>query len=177
MILSDGPLSKLQLQIPKGQRLSTSPRKMLTKSSMPRSPCQLGGKWRTGKGPSLFTSRALLARAKLPFWIHSRYGPATFRMAAHRLALFSRLQKYPMMDILPEPLDKWTNLNGTDMLQLVYANAKRWSTAMVIHGHDMSCMIWWPNHSFFLGILCPTDHAGRAFENGLHSERHGEVTS
>jgi hypothetical protein len=34
-----------------------------------------------------------------------------------------------MMDILPEPLNKWTNLNGTDLLQLVYDNPSRWATA------------------------------------------------
>ena len=31
------------------------------------------------------------------------------------------------MDILPEPVSKWTNLNGTDLLQLVYSNPYRWA--------------------------------------------------
>ena len=37
-----------------------------------------------------------------------------------------------MMDILPELVSKWMNLNGTDMLQLIYDDPERWSTAQVI---------------------------------------------
>jgi len=36
-------------------------------------------------------------------------------------------QTFPVMDILPEPVSKWTNLNGTDLLQLVYSNPYRWA--------------------------------------------------
>ncbi len=36
------------------------------------------------------------------------------------------------MDILPEPVPKWQNLNGTDLLQLVYDNPKRWAMTQVI---------------------------------------------
>ena len=31
------------------------------------------------------------------------------------------------MEVLPEPVNKWTNLNGTDLLGLVYSNPYRWS--------------------------------------------------
>ena len=31
------------------------------------------------------------------------------------------------MEILPEPVSKWTNLNGTDVLGLVYKNPYRWA--------------------------------------------------
>jgi len=34
---------------------------------------------------------------------------------------------YPLMEVLPEPVNKWTNLNGTDLLGLVYSNPYRWS--------------------------------------------------
>ncbi len=34
-------------------------------------------------------------------------------------------------DLLNEPLDKWTNLNGTDMLGLVFKDPKRWAMAHV----------------------------------------------
>ena len=41
------------------------------------------------------------------------------------------LQKYPFMDILPEPLEKWTNLDGFDLLELIYKNPKRWGLTQV----------------------------------------------
>ena len=33
------------------------------------------------------------------------------------------------MDVLPEPVDKWTNLNGTDLLDLLFKDPKRWALA------------------------------------------------
>ena len=36
-------------------------------------------------------------------------------------------KNYPNMEILPEPVSKWTNLNGTDVLGLVYKNPYRWA--------------------------------------------------
>ena len=44
---------------------------------------------------------------------------------------FITLQKYPFMDILPEPVDKWTNLDGNDLLELIYTNPKRWGLTQV----------------------------------------------
>ena len=35
------------------------------------------------------------------------------------------------MDILPEPLDKWTNLEGEDLLNLIYTNPERWGLTQV----------------------------------------------
>ena len=35
------------------------------------------------------------------------------------------------MDILPEPLYKWTNLDGNDLLKLIYTNPKRWGLTQV----------------------------------------------
>ncbi len=40
-------------------------------------------------------------------------------------------QPYPGFDILTEPVDKWTDLNGTDLLQLIYDDPKRWALAQV----------------------------------------------
>nr|ACO10333.1 Thymidine kinase 2, mitochondrial precursor [Caligus rogercresseyi] len=37
------------------------------------------------------------------------------------------MKEYPYMDILPEPINKWTNLNGTDLLGLAFENPSRWS--------------------------------------------------
>lgn len=36
---------------------------------------------------------------------------------------------FPSFDVLPEPVGKWTDMNGTDMLQLIYDNPKRWGMA------------------------------------------------
>ena len=43
-----------------------------------------------------------------------------------------------MMDILPEPVDKWQDLNGTDLLQLIYENPTRWSAAQVNYTYDFN---------------------------------------
>ena len=45
-----------------------------------------------------------------------------------------------MMDILPEPVSKWQNLNGTDMLGLVYRYPERWATAQVYLNVFMTAM-------------------------------------
>ena len=42
-------------------------------------------------------------------------------------------QKYPFIDILPEPLNKWTNLEGNDMLGLIYSDPERWGLAQVLN--------------------------------------------
>ena len=47
------------------------------------------------------------------------------------LANFEIFQKYPMMDIYPEPVKQWTHLNGTDLLQLVYDDPYRWALTQV----------------------------------------------
>ena len=39
------------------------------------------------------------------------------------------------MDILPEPLYKWTNLEGNDMLGLIYDDPERWGLAQVQNIH------------------------------------------
>ena len=48
-----------------------------------------------------------------------------------RVYVVVSLQKYPFIDILPEPLEKWTNLEGNDMLGLIYEDPKRWGLAQV----------------------------------------------
>ena len=47
------------------------------------------------------------------------------------IRFYITLQKYPFMDILPEPVDKWTNLDGNDLLGLIYTNPERWGLAQV----------------------------------------------
>jgi len=43
--------------------------------------------------------------------------------------LLRYFQPYPSIDVLPEPVSKWTDLNGTDMLQLIFDDPKRWALA------------------------------------------------
>ena len=38
-------------------------------------------------------------------------------------------QRLPNMDVVPEPVEKWTNLNGTDLLDLLFKDPKRWALA------------------------------------------------
>jgi len=40
--------------------------------------------------------------------------------------LLEYFQKYPDMAVYPEPVDVWTNLNGTDFLGLLYNGMDRW---------------------------------------------------
>ena len=40
-------------------------------------------------------------------------------------------QSLPKIDVIPEPVDKWTNLNGTDLLDLLFKDPKRWALAQV----------------------------------------------
>ena len=40
-------------------------------------------------------------------------------------------QGHPGIDVMPEPIDKWTNLNGTNLLALVARDSKRWSMTEV----------------------------------------------
>ena len=57
-----------------------------------------------------------------------------------------------MMDILPEPVSKWMDLNGTDMLQLIYDDPERWSMAQVsfnqINYHNEVKIILEENNSY-----------------------------
>lgn len=80
-----------------------------------------------------------------------------------------------MMDILPEPVSKWQNLNGTDMLGLVYRYPERWATAQVYLKVFESKSQNQINH--FIGILCSINHVGRTCTNGFHFQSHGKIHS
>lgn len=43
--------------------------------------------------------------------------------------LLQSFSPYPSVDVLPEPVSKWTDLNGTDLLQLIYDDPQRWALA------------------------------------------------
>ena len=40
-------------------------------------------------------------------------------------------QGHPGIDVMPEPIDKWTNLNGTNLLSLAARDPKRWAMSEV----------------------------------------------
>jgi len=69
-------------------------------------------------------SSHLYRRRSRPFTINVEgivgTGKSTF------LTFFQRL---PNIDVIPEPVDKWTNLNGTDLLDLLFKDPKRWALA------------------------------------------------
>merc|ERR1712117_217909 len=67
------------------------------------------------------SSAHLYRRRSRPFTINVvGTGKSTF------LTFFQRL---PNMDVIPEPVEKWTNLNGTDLLDLLFKDPKRWALA------------------------------------------------
>ena len=80
------------------------------------------------------------------------------------------------MDILPEPVSKWTNLNGTDLLQLVYSNPYRWALTQesyvqltMLEEHlqsDPSTLIKVMEKPVWISILI------KAMERSIHSARY-----
>lgn len=45
-----------------------------------------------------------------------------------KTSLLKYLQKCkPLLNIVPEPVDEWTNFHGTDLLALFYTNPKKWA--------------------------------------------------
>lgn len=81
---------------------------------------QIEKQWENLEFPSLKEFR----RRKKPFTVNVEgivgTGKSTF------LRFF---KPYRHIDVLPEPVYKWTNLNGTDLLQLIFDKPKRWAMA------------------------------------------------
>lgn len=46
-----------------------------------------------------------------------------------KTTFLNHFQRYANVQILLEPLEKWTNLNGTNLLQKMYENVEEWSFA------------------------------------------------
>jgi len=78
---------------------------------------------------------SMLRRLTLPSMqdLKRRRKPFSFTVegivGSGKSTLLSAFKKYPFIDILPEPLEKWTNLEGNDMLGLIYTDPKRWGLA------------------------------------------------
>lgn len=70
-------------------------------------------------------------------------------------------QKYPQMDILPEPVAQWQNLNGTDLLDLVYRYPERWATTQESYVQLTMLEEHVRNEAVF-----------KAMERSIHSARH-----
>jgi len=74
--------------------------------------------------------------------------------------MLEAFQKYPGMDVLPEPVDKWTNLNGTDVLNLLFTDPHRWAaTQESLTYHSMIT-----EHLRRVGLV-------KAMERSIHSAR------
>merc|ERR1711951_341903 len=75
--------------------------------------------------------------------------------------MLEAFKKYgPGMDILQEPVDQWTNLNGTDVLDLLFTNPHRWSaTQESLTFHSMI-----REHLRRMGLI-------KAMERSIHSAR------
>ena len=79
----------------------------------------------------------IIDQIRIPTWREMRNRRKPFTIFAEGIVgtgkstFLKAFEKYPMMDILPEPVSKWMDLNGTDMLQLIYDDPERWSTAQV----------------------------------------------
>jgi len=67
---------------------------------------------------------------------------------------------YPGMDILPEPVENWTNLNGTDVLNLFFSNPKRWGPTM----ESLTYNSMMNEHLRKFGLI-------KAMERSIHSAR------
>merc|ERR1719219_2029547 len=69
-------------------------------------------------------------------------------------------KKYPGMDILPEPVNQWTNLNGTDVLNLLFTDPHRWAATQ--ESLTFNSMI--REHLRRFGLV-------KAMERSIHSAR------
>lgn len=48
-------------------------------------------------------------------------------IGAGKSTFLNHMARYVNVQALPEPLEKWTNLNGNNLLQLMYTNPEKWS--------------------------------------------------
>lgn len=77
----------------------------------------------------------VISQIRMPSWseLRNRQRPFTVFVegivGTGKSTLLKPFKKYPMMDVLPEPVSKWQNLNGSDLLQLIYDDPKRWGLA------------------------------------------------
>jgi deoxyadenosine/deoxycytidine kinase len=68
---------------------------------------------------------------------------------------------YPCVDVLPEPVSAWSNLNGTDLLQLMYENPRRWG--MTHESYVQYTML--EEHLRKVGVI-------KTMERSIHSSRY-----
>ncbi|XP_031639136.1 deoxynucleoside kinase-like, partial [Contarinia nasturtii] len=71
-------------------------------------------------------------------------------------------KQYETVEVIPEPVDAWQNLNGSNMLDLVYKNTEKW--AFPFQSYTMLLML--ENH------LKPTEKAIKIMERSLFSAKH-----
>lgn len=81
-------------------------------------------------------------------------------VGAGKSTLLESFKKYDFMDIIPEPVDIWTNFSGNNMLKLIYEDPSRWGAAqeMLVQRTMMD------EHMRNLGLV-------KGMERSIHSAR------
>lgn len=77
-----------------------------------------------------------------------------------KTTMLSAFKKYPYIDVLPEPVDKWRNLDGIDMLNLTLNNPRRWGLTQEMYG----ILTVLDEHLRSVGLI-------RGMERSVHSAR------
>lgn len=67
---------------------------------------------------------------------------------------------YPDVDIIPEPVEQWTNLNGTDVLGLLFTDPHRWAATQ----ESLAMNSFIKEHLRRVGLI-------KAMERSIHSAR------
>ena len=81
-------------------------------------------------------------------------------VGAGKTTMLSAFAKYPYIDVLPEPIEKWKNLEGYDMLNLTLTNPSRWGLTQEMYG----ILTVLGEHLRSVGII-------RGMERSVHSAR------
>ena len=96
--------------------------------------------------------------------LNSRKQPFSFVVegivGAGKTTMLSAFAKYPFIDVLPEPVEKWKNLEGYDMLNLTLTNPSRWGLTQEMYG----ILTVLGEHLRSVGII-------RGMERSVHSAR------
>ena len=83
-------------------------------------------------------------------------------IACGKSTLLEAIINFPDIAILPEPIEKWKNYNGKNMLELMYQNPKKYMYDFQILGQDTIS----ENHNFI------TDKKIKIMERSIYSERY-----
>lgn len=71
-------------------------------------------------------------------------------------------KQFESVELMPEPVEAWQNLNGANMLELVYADTKKWAFSF----QSYALLLMLENH------LKPTEKKIKIMERSLYSAHH-----